>query len=112
MSILCGLLPVASPIAYLLIACAGLVIADMLTGRVVGIAGGDTLTVLDARFEQHKRSGWSSLARPRGSQTPRHDIILHTPQAGLKVRSTQADSSQVPHVMSGGLQRRDMQGEV
>ena len=52
MSILCGLLPAASPIAYLLIACAGLVIADMLTGRVVGIAGGDTLTVLDARFEQ------------------------------------------------------------
>jgi hypothetical protein len=54
MSILCGLLPAASPIAYLLIACAGLVIANMLTGRVVGIAGGDTLTVLDARFEQHK----------------------------------------------------------
>lgn len=31
-----------------------LVSADTLTGRVVGIADGDTLTVLDSQFQQHK----------------------------------------------------------
>jgi len=28
--------------------------ADTLTGRVIGITDGDTLTVLDSRFVQHK----------------------------------------------------------
>jgi|GEM_PF-3848840 len=37
-------------IACALIACAGSVVADTLSGRVVAIADGDTLTLLDTRM--------------------------------------------------------------
>ncbi len=38
--------------------------ADSLTGKVVKITDGDTLYVLDANYEQHKKIVWSFLARP------------------------------------------------
>jgi len=40
--------------AALLIACAATVSAETLTGRVVGVTDGDTLTILDATHVQHK----------------------------------------------------------
>lgn len=44
----------AAVVLLLCLALTPLAIADTISGRVIGITDGDTLTVLDSRFQQHK----------------------------------------------------------
>ena len=54
-------------IVYLLMACARSVIADTLNRRVIGFIHGDTLTVLEPRFEQ-LRNLLVDIAAPESEQ--------------------------------------------
>ena len=55
--------------------------ADSLTGRVVKIADGDTVTVLDARNEQHKVRLAGIDAPERGGHSQRSGPLRHRARA-------------------------------
>lgn len=55
--------------------------AETLTGTVVGVADGDTVTVLDANHQQYKRSGSpvsTLLRKPNRSGSDRRSSCQHS----------------------------------
>lgn len=58
-------------IAFFIWVLQGSAIADTLTGRVIKITDGDTLTVLDASFTQHK-------IRLTGIDAPESDQVVRS----------------------------------